>query len=51
MKKLNILYSTAMLIRLFVGYLLCSIGTVMMINSDLGLNPWGIFFKGLSMHT
>lgn len=46
-----ILRFTMKLIRLFTGYFLASIATVMMINSKLGLNPWGIFFKGISIQT
>ena len=52
--KLNvsmIMQSILKLTRLFTGYMFASIATVMMINSKLGLNPWGIFFKGISIQT
>lgn len=34
--------------KLFLGFFIISIGIQIMINSNLGLNPWGIFHSGLS---
>lgn len=39
---------TLIFLRLFIGLLLCSIGTVMTINGNLGLQPWDVFHQGLS---
>lgn len=37
--------------KLFFGFFLCSLGIVLMLYSDLGLNPWGIFHMGISSQT
>ncbi|KOF55737.1 MULTISPECIES: YczE/YyaS/YitT family protein [Clostridium] len=39
---------TLIFLKLFIGLLLCSIGTVMTINGNLGLQPWDVFHQGLS---
>ncbi|MDK2918749.1 MAG: uncharacterized protein PWQ37_1482 [Candidatus Petromonas sp.] len=37
--------------KLFFGFSLCSLGILLMLYSDLGMNPWGIFHQGLSLQT
>ncbi|MGL5315555.1 MAG: YczE/YyaS/YitT family protein [Peptostreptococcaceae bacterium] len=34
--------------RLIVGFICCAMGTVMAINSNLGLSPWDVFHQGVS---
>lgn len=36
------------LIRLLMGFILCSSSTVFMLNSNLGLLPWDVFHQGIS---
>lgn len=43
MKK--ILY---IIIRMTLGFFFCACGTVMALNSKLGLSPWDVFHQGLS---
>jgi uncharacterized membrane protein YczE len=43
MKKL---FST--IIRATLGFFLCACGTVMALNSKLGLSPWDVFHQGLT---
>lgn len=35
-------------IRINLGFLLCSLGTVLALNSNLGLSPWDVFHQGLT---
>lgn len=35
-------------IRSTLGFLLCAIGVVMALNSNLGLSPWDVFHQGLT---
>lgn len=35
-------------IRLIIGFFCCAAGTVMAINSNLGLSPWDVFHQGVS---
>jgi uncharacterized membrane protein YczE len=35
-------------IRLISGFILCAVGTVMALNSKLGLSPWDVFHQGLT---
>lgn len=37
--------------KLFFGFFLCSLGVSLMLHADLGMNPWGVFHKGLSIRT
>ncbi|MFL0253155.1 YitT family protein [Clostridium neuense] len=37
------------ILRLFIGLILCSIGTVMTINGNLGFQPWDVFHQGISI--
>ncbi|MBF8983144.1 hypothetical protein IZY60_06320 [Lutibacter sp. B2] len=37
--------------RLFFGFSLCALGSLMMIYTDLGMNSWGILHKGISIQT
>lgn len=39
------------IVRELFGYLLVAVGTVLMLYSDLGLNPWGILHQGISIQT
>lgn len=39
------------IIRMTLGFFLCACGTVMFLNSNLGLNPWNVFHQGLSNAT
>lgn len=39
---------TLIFLRLFIGLMLCSVGTVMTINGNLGLQPWDVFHQGIS---
>jgi uncharacterized membrane protein YczE len=34
--------------RMTIGFLLCAFGTVMALNSNLGLSPWDVFHQGLT---
>lgn len=34
--------------RSILGYLLCALGVVMALNSNLGLSPWDVFHQGLT---
>lgn len=43
MKKL-----LALIIKITFGFLLCACGTVMVLNSNLGLSPWDVFHQGLT---
>lgn len=36
------------IIRMTLGFLLCACGTVMALNSNLGLSPWDVFHQGLT---
>lgn len=36
------------IIRMTLGFFFCSCGTVMALNSKLGLSPWDVFHQGLS---
>ena len=36
------------LMRLLIGFILCSSSTVFMLNSNLGLSPWDVFHQGIS---
>jgi uncharacterized membrane protein YczE len=36
------------IIRMTLGFLLCACGTVMALNSKLGLSPWDVFHQGLT---
>jgi uncharacterized membrane protein YczE len=38
-------------IKLTLGFLLCACGTVMALNSKLGLSPWDVFHQGLTKVT
>jgi len=33
--------------KLFIGFILCSLGIRLLITADLGMNPWGTFTSGL----
>ena len=37
--------------RLIIGFIFCSSGTVLAVNSNLGLSPWDVFHQGLSKIT
>ena len=37
--------------RLIIGFIFCSSGTVLAVNSNLGLSPWDVFHQGLSKMT
>jgi len=37
-----------LIIRITLGFLLCASGTVMALNSNLGLSPWDVFHQGLT---
>lgn len=37
-----------MTIRMMFGFLLCACGTVLALNSKLGLSPWDVFHQGLT---
>lgn len=37
-----------LIIRITFGFLLCAFGTVMALNSNLGLSPWDVFHQGLT---
>jgi len=43
MKKL-----LGLIIKITFGFLLCACGTVMALNSNLGLSPWDVFHQGLT---
>lgn len=33
--------------KLFIGFVLCSLGITLMLTANIGLNPWGTFTSGL----
>lgn len=35
-------------LKLFVGIFICSFGTTIIINANLGLSPWDVFHQGLT---
>lgn len=37
--------------RIITGFIICAIGMVLAINSNLGLSPWDVFHQGLSNNT
>jgi uncharacterized membrane protein YczE len=37
-----------LIIRMTFGFFLCACGTVMALNSNLGLSPWDVFHQGLT---
>lgn len=37
-----------MILRLILGFFCCAAGTVMALNSRLGLSPWDVFHQGLT---
>ncbi|MDR3596122.1 hypothetical protein [Clostridium sp.] len=37
-----------LIIRITLGFLLCACGTVMALDSNLGLSPWDVFHQGLT---
>lgn len=37
--------------RLFFGFFLCALGITTMLHASIGLSPWDIFHKGLSIQT
>ena len=37
--------------KLFLGFLVIAFGTVLTIESNLGMNPWGTFHQGVSLNT
>ena len=39
------------ILRSIIGYLIISLGNVLMIYADLGLNSWGILHQGISLQT
>ncbi len=41
----------AKLPTLFMGFILCATGLLIMRDAGLGMNPWGVFHVGLTMHT
>ncbi len=50
----NTVYYKKLIIKIFrviVGLLIISIGNVLMIYADLGLNSWGILHQGISLQT
>lgn len=38
----------SLVIRLILGFFLCASGTVLALNSNLGLSPWDVFHQGLT---
>lgn len=40
-----------LIIRITLGFFLCACGTVMALNSNLGLSPWDVFHQGLTKVT
>lgn len=38
----------SLIIRITLGFFLCACGTVMALNSNLGLSPWDVFHQGLT---
>ncbi len=42
---------SSLIIRITLGFLLCACGTVMALNSNLGLSPWDVFHQGLTKVT
>lgn len=36
------------IMKMTLGFILCACGTVMAINSNLGLSPWDVFHQGLT---
>lgn len=37
-----------LIFKMTLGFLLCALGTVMALNSKLGLSPWDVFHQGLT---
>jgi uncharacterized membrane protein YczE len=35
-------------LRLILGFVFCASSTIFMLNSNLGLSPWDVFYQGLS---
>ena len=42
---------SSLIIRITLGFFLCACGTVMALNSNLGLSPWDVFHQGLTKVT
>lgn len=42
---------TRRLIQLYAGLLLYGFASALMLRSNLGLDPWGVFHQGVAMHT
>ena len=40
-----------LILRLFIGFFVASMGIVFMLNSNLGAGPWDVFHQGLSNNT
>ncbi|WP_300277663.1 YczE/YyaS/YitT family protein [Peptacetobacter sp.] len=47
-KKINNNISLFKLIRLFLGFFIGAMGTVFMINANIGLSPWDVLHRGVS---
>lgn len=45
----EIKYIALRLPKLFLGFFIIACGIVLMLNSDLGMNPWGTLHSGISM--
>lgn len=41
----------SLIIKITLGFFLCACGTVMALNSNLGLSPWDVFHQGLTKVT
>ncbi|MFT8348635.1 YczE/YyaS/YitT family protein [Clostridium saccharoperbutylacetonicum] len=39
---------SSLVIRITIGFFLCACGTVLALNSNLGLSPWDVFHQGLT---
>lgn len=39
---------SSLIIRITLGFFLCACGTVLALNSNLGLSPWDVFHQGLT---
>ncbi|AGF54444.1 YczE/YyaS/YitT family protein [Clostridium saccharoperbutylacetonicum] len=39
---------SSLVIRITLGFFLCACGTVLALNSNLGLSPWDVFHQGLT---
>lgn len=42
---------TRRLIQLYVGLMLYGVASALMLRSNLGLDPWGVFHQGVTRHT